>query len=67
MCIHDGCNIGKIYNYEGETKGLYCSKHKLEGMIDVKNKKCVFMKDVRLDHFLIKKVRQKHYIVPPIN
>jgi len=26
---------------EGETKGLYCDTHKLDGMVDVKNKKCI--------------------------
>jgi hypothetical protein len=29
------------FNKEGETKGLYCSAHKKEGMIDVINKKCL--------------------------
>ena len=25
---------------KGEKKGIYCAKHKLEGMVDVKNKRC---------------------------
>ena len=29
-----------IYNYENETKALYCSVHKEDGMVDVKNAKC---------------------------
>ena len=41
MCIHDGCKTRPIYNNEGETKALYCSEHKLEGMVDVKNKTCI--------------------------
>ncbi len=40
MCGQDGCKIIPIYNIEGETKGIYCYKHKAEGMIDVKNKTC---------------------------
>jgi hypothetical protein len=40
MCIHINCKKQSIYNLEGETKGLYCFRHKKEGMIDVKNKKC---------------------------
>lgn len=40
MCGQDGCKIRANYNIEGETRGLYCLKHKSEGMIDVKNKTC---------------------------
>jgi len=29
------------FNYEGETTALYCSPHKVEGMVDVKKKKCI--------------------------
>jgi hypothetical protein len=42
MCIIENCNTRPIYNLEGETKAIYCSSHKLEGMIDIKNKKCLF-------------------------
>ena len=42
MCIIDGCITNPIYNYEGETKRLYCLKHKLNGMINVKHKTCNF-------------------------
>jgi hypothetical protein len=39
-CIE--CNIKRPnYNYQGETKGLYCSDCKKSDMIDVKNKKCI--------------------------
>jgi len=41
-CHEEGCKKQPIYNKEGETKGLYCSKHKLQGMIDVKNKTCIY-------------------------
>jgi len=41
MCIHEGCKTQPIYNVEGETKALYCSLHKLEGMVNVKNKMCI--------------------------
>ena len=39
-CSHDGCNTLPNFNKEGEKKGLYCSKHKLPGMINVKAKTC---------------------------
>jgi len=41
MCIHEGCKIRPVFNVDGETKALYCSQHKLEGMVDVKNKTCI--------------------------
>ena len=40
MCIHEGCNKQPAFNIEGKKNGLYCSAHKLEGMIDVINKTC---------------------------
>jgi len=40
-CIHPGCDIEPVFNYpQFDGKGKYCKKHSLEGMIDVKNKKC---------------------------
>ena len=40
MCIHPGCKTRPTFNVSGETKGLYCSAHKLQGMVDVKNVRC---------------------------
>ena len=39
-CNHDGCNKRPTYNKPGLKKGVYCSVHKLEGMMDVKHKRC---------------------------
>ena len=39
-CIHDGCKKHSNYNNDGETRGLYCSAHKLQGMVNVINKRC---------------------------
>ena len=39
-CSETGCNKQPNYNYEGKTKGLYCSEHKLDGMVNVKHKRC---------------------------
>lgn len=36
MCIHPDCKTRANFNNVGESKGLYCSSHKLDGMIDVK-------------------------------
>jgi hypothetical protein len=40
-CIHEGCKTRPNYNNEGETKALYCSEHKKNGMVDVKHKTCI--------------------------
>lgn len=40
-CKIENCTIkNAIFNYKNETKGIYCSKHKLDTMIDVYHKKC---------------------------
>jgi hypothetical protein len=41
------CECGKskpCFNYEGETKAMYCGSCKKEHMIDIKNKKCISCK-----------------------
>lgn len=40
-CKSEGCKIRPIFNVEGETKALYCSLHKLEGMVNVISKTCL--------------------------
>ena len=42
MCKIEGCKKRASFNYEGQTKAIYCSTHKLENMIDIKNKTCIF-------------------------
>ena len=49
MCIYPSCKVQPTYNTEGETKALYCSIHKLEGMVDVKDTTC--KNDWCLTHF----------------
>lgn len=34
-CNYPNCKKEAIYNVEGETKALYCSVHKLEGMNNI--------------------------------
>jgi len=41
ICIHENCKTIPSFNYVNETKRLYCSKHKLDNMINIKNKKCI--------------------------
>ena len=65
-CIFQGCTKFKLYNYEGETKGIYCSNHKLENMVVVTNKN-VYMIIVTNVEYTIMKVRPNHYIVQIIN
>ena len=43
FCTHkEGCNTRANCNKIGETKPLYCGKHKLDGMEDVVSKICIF-------------------------
>ena len=42
MCKETNCKTRPTYNVEGQTKALYCSLHKLNGMIDVKHKTCEY-------------------------
>lgn len=40
-CQEIGCTIKRAsFNYPDQKSGLFCSKHKRSGMIDVKNTKC---------------------------
>ena len=41
VCNEKNCTFRPHYNTEGETKALYCSAHKKDGMIDVKHPKCI--------------------------
>jgi hypothetical protein len=40
-CIFDNCKKIPSCNYLGETKRLYCSQHKLDGMISLTNNICI--------------------------
>ena len=40
-CKNDNCKTIPLYNYEGETKALYCNIHKKENMIDIIHKRCI--------------------------
>jgi hypothetical protein len=39
-CIEDGCGTRPCYNYPDKKGGIYCTQHKLEGMINVVDGKC---------------------------
>jgi hypothetical protein len=41
MCIYPDCKTIPNFNADGEKKALYCATHKLDGMVDVKNKTCI--------------------------
>jgi hypothetical protein len=40
QCIEGNCTTTSIFNFKGEKDGIYCNKHKKDGMVDVFNKKC---------------------------
>ena len=39
-CAHSGCKIIPYFNIPSETRGLFCDKHKQQGMVNVKDKRC---------------------------
>jgi hypothetical protein len=39
-CTGENCTTKPIFNKEGETKGLFCAKHKDDDMINVLDKRC---------------------------
>ena len=39
-CEEQNCNIRPNFNFKNEKKGLYCNKHKKDGMIDILSKIC---------------------------
>lgn len=41
LCIELECNIRSNFNFEGQTKGLYCRMHKKENMININDKSCI--------------------------
>ena len=42
MCDRDLCPIKyPCFNIDGEKQGLYCGKHKLDGMVNVVDKRCI--------------------------
>jgi len=40
MCKYPNCKTWPNFNFEGEKSRIYCKKHKLEGMINITNKRC---------------------------
>ena len=41
ICAFDCCTTSAYYNSPGQTVGKYCATHKPDGMINVKDKRCV--------------------------
>ena len=41
MCDRDECKKRPCFNFDGETKGVYCFNHKLDGMVNVIHKRCI--------------------------
>jgi hypothetical protein len=40
-CQYINCTIRPTFNFINEKKALFCAKHKQEGMVDVKSKRCL--------------------------
>ena len=50
-CSFENCKIIPSFNYENEKTTLFCSKHKLKNMVDVKHKTCIFENCKKRPHF----------------
>ena len=42
MCKEKNCKITPNFNILGQSRGLYCSNHKLDNMFNVRIKTCLF-------------------------
>lgn len=42
LCAENNCNKHASFNFNGETKRLYCLDHKSDKMINLKFKKCIY-------------------------
>ena len=41
-CVEENCLKQPIFNFDSETKGIYCTQHKKQDMVDVMHKRrCV--------------------------
>jgi hypothetical protein len=45
ICKYEECLSEPNFNFHDVKGGVYCAKHKLDGMIDVKHKKCEYQND----------------------
>lgn len=62
ICKYKQCKIMASFNYKGEDKRIYCSKHKLKHMENVRYKFCAF-DSCRKTKMKGKKTCKKHCIV----
>ena len=51
LCKFENCMKKSIYNISNEKEALYCNKHKLENMIDVKLKRCIFIGCMNIPYY----------------
>jgi hypothetical protein len=40
FCIYPECKVRANYNYRNETKAIYCTSHKLDGMMNINHSTC---------------------------
>jgi len=40
ICLEENCTTQPIYNFEGESKGIYCKAHRKSQMMNVIDRKC---------------------------
>ena len=62
ICKDPNCKVRASFNVEGEKKQLYCSKHKLEGMVNVASSICIHEGCNVQPKFNVEG-EKKHYIV----
>ena len=42
VCKFKNCKVNPSYNFKNNTTRLYCNRHRLEGMVNLKVKMCIF-------------------------
>jgi len=50
-CGHENCKHRPFFNYENEKQGIYCSVHKLDGMVNIKSKTCENIDCKKIPHY----------------
>jgi hypothetical protein len=60
-CNFPECTKQPSFNLHSIKSGLYCSKHKLEGMINVKDKRCEYKDCTKIPNYNIKGLKKSRF------
>jgi hypothetical protein len=63
LCREGNCKLIPSYNYQGNKQGIFCNIHKLEEMMNVKDKKCEYEKCNKLPTYNYEGESKKRFCV----